>query len=200
MNAQKHFGTNNLYKILEIDSSAKISDGIYNSSIFIDECHILLPSVLKPSFYFIVKKNYYRLARKFHPDRVSAEDKSIAKEKFSIIHQAYEILSDTDKRQHYDNGNGNDVLFTKATRSAEWEHFLKPASDHEIRNVRSNYQNSVEEENCIAREYQTGKGSLTHIINHVPFTRIEDEPRIVGIIKRLIVNGQVPKYKIKKIK
>ena len=47
-----------------------------------------------------VKKAYRRLAMKFHPDR-NEEDAS-AEEKFKEASEAYEILSDGEKRQAYD--------------------------------------------------------------------------------------------------
>lgn len=46
-----------------------------------------------------IKKAYYGLAKKFHPD--TNKDPS-AKEKFSAAQSAYEILSDNDKRKAYD--------------------------------------------------------------------------------------------------
>jgi curved DNA-binding protein len=47
-----------------------------------------------------IKKTYRRLARKFHPD-VNPGDKS-AEARFKEINEAYEVLSDTDKRKKYD--------------------------------------------------------------------------------------------------
>ena len=47
-----------------------------------------------------VKQAYRRLARKYHPD-VNPGDKS-AEERFKEINNAYEVLSDADKRQKYD--------------------------------------------------------------------------------------------------
>lgn len=47
-----------------------------------------------------IKAAYRKLARKYHPD-VNPGDKS-AEEKFKEISQAYEVLSDTDKRKKYD--------------------------------------------------------------------------------------------------
>ena len=47
-----------------------------------------------------IKQAYRRLARKYHPD-VNAGDKS-AEAKFKEINEAYEILSDKDKRPKYD--------------------------------------------------------------------------------------------------
>lgn len=47
-----------------------------------------------------IKKAYRRLARQYHPD-VNPGDKS-AEEKFKEANEAYEVLSDQDKRQRYD--------------------------------------------------------------------------------------------------
>src|SRR5882672_2678613 len=47
-----------------------------------------------------IKKAYRKLARKYHPD-VNPNDKS-AEEKFKEISEAYEVLSDADKRKRYD--------------------------------------------------------------------------------------------------
>ena len=47
-----------------------------------------------------VKKAYRRLARKYHPD-MNPGDRA-AEAKFKEVSEAYEVLSDTDKRQQYD--------------------------------------------------------------------------------------------------
>ncbi|RKX65940.1 MAG: molecular chaperone DnaJ [Tenericutes bacterium] len=48
-----------------------------------------------------IKKAYRKLAMKFHPD-VNKDDPANAEEKFKEINEAYEILSDSQKRQMYD--------------------------------------------------------------------------------------------------
>jgi curved DNA-binding protein len=47
-----------------------------------------------------IKRSYRRLARKYHPD-LNPGDKA-AEERFKDIGEAYEVLSDTTKRQQYD--------------------------------------------------------------------------------------------------
>lgn len=50
-----------------------------------------------------IKKNYRKLAIKWHPDK-NPNNKKEAENKFTQIAQAYEILSDPIKKKNYDNG------------------------------------------------------------------------------------------------
>jgi curved DNA-binding protein len=47
-----------------------------------------------------LKKSFRKLAREYHPD--VAKDKKKAEEKFKEINEAYEVLSDAEKRKRYD--------------------------------------------------------------------------------------------------
>jgi len=69
----------NLYEILEVDSSCSPDE---------------------------LKQSYRRLARKFHPD--SNTDDPMAETRFKEVSQAYEILSDPERRANYDRF-GSDV-------------------------------------------------------------------------------------------
>ena len=43
-----------------------------------------------------IKKAFHKLAHKYHPDKGGDE------KKFKVINEAYQVLSDTQKRQQYD--------------------------------------------------------------------------------------------------
>ena len=47
-----------------------------------------------------IKKSYRRLAMKYHPDRNKGDDK--AEDKFKEVQEAYDVLSNSDKRSMYD--------------------------------------------------------------------------------------------------
>src|SRR5271170_3084777 len=59
-----------------------------------------------------IRKAFRKLARQHHPD--VAKDKKKAEEKFKEINEAYEVLSDPEKRKKYD------------TLGADWERGSMP--------------------------------------------------------------------------
>lgn len=54
-----------------------------------------------------IKAAYRKLARKWHPDLHTGKKKEEAEEKFKQINEAYEVLSDADKRAKYDRLGSN---------------------------------------------------------------------------------------------
>lgn len=63
-----------------------------------------------------IKKAFRKLARKHHPD--VAKDKVTAEEKFKEINEAYEVLSDPEKRTKYDHLGADGSSFEGGARSA----------------------------------------------------------------------------------
>ena len=49
-----------------------------------------------------IKKKYRQLARQHHPDLQPAAERGVAAERFKEINEAYEVLSDPEKRKKYD--------------------------------------------------------------------------------------------------
>ena len=66
-----------------------------------------------------IKQAYRKLARKYHPD-VNPGEKS-AEEKFKEINEAYEVLSDADKRKRYDQLGQNWKAGQDFRPPPEWE-------------------------------------------------------------------------------
>jgi curved DNA-binding protein len=54
-----------------------------------------------------IKSAYRKLARKWHPDVHTGKQKTAAEEKFKKINEAYEVLSDPEKRPKYDHLGSN---------------------------------------------------------------------------------------------
>ncbi len=73
-----------------------------------------------------IKKAYRRLARKYHPD-IRPGDKE-AEEKFKEISEAYEVLSDPEKRKKYDQFGAYWQQYQQSGGAAggvSWEDFLR---------------------------------------------------------------------------
>lgn len=72
-----------------------------------------------------IKRRYYVLARKYHPDRVSKNDTEAA-EKFKDIAEAYQVLSDAKLRAQYDK-DGRDGLSGDRTEVASDANNIDPS-------------------------------------------------------------------------
>ena len=60
----------------------------------------------------IIEKAYKTLVKKYHPDLQEDNLKNIYEEKIKKINEAYDILSNSEKRKNYDlNLNNNFILF-----------------------------------------------------------------------------------------
>jgi curved DNA-binding protein len=87
-----------------------------------------------------IKKVYRQLALRYHPDR-NPDDHS-AEEKFKEINEAYQVLSDKDKRVHYDQLGASYERYTQSggrPGGFNWEDWFTPGSQASTsygRNVR----------------------------------------------------------------
>jgi curved DNA-binding protein len=76
-----------------------------------------------------IKKAFRKLARQYHPDVVKERDKKTAEAKFKEINEAYEVLSDPEKRKKYDT-LGADWERGGAPQQAppNWQDFAQPGA------------------------------------------------------------------------
>lgn len=111
----------NYYKILEIDKDASPE---------------------------IIKKAYTTLAKKYHPDLQDESVKHIYEEKLKLINEAYEVLSNEEKRKQYDlelarkEPNTEDLLNENITLKNELNNFKK---NHNINSHSERQKNTYED-------------------------------------------------------
>jgi curved DNA-binding protein CbpA len=70
-----------------------------------------------------IKKAYRQKAAFYHPDRNDAED---AADRFRAVQAAYDVLSDTDKRQAFDDNRRRNLLDNPLeTAQGIWNNYFK---------------------------------------------------------------------------
>jgi DnaJ-class molecular chaperone len=70
-----------------------------------------------------IKKAFRQKASQFHPDRNTAED---AAERFREVQEAYNVLSDDDKRKAYDDNRRRNLLDDPAETAREiWQGYFQ---------------------------------------------------------------------------
>ena len=74
----------------------------------------------------IIRKSYRKLAVKWHPDK-NPENQAEASEKFKLIAEAYEVLSDPEKKREYDNRG---VGFNPFEAEADFQSRRRPFRSH----------------------------------------------------------------------
>lgn len=127
-----------------------------------------------------------------HPDRVEEPKKAVANEKFKILGKIYSILQDEDQRKVYDeNGDFDDDSYAIFNWVNFWRSQFKKISTEDIENYKRDYIGSDTEAQDIRKAYVNGKGSMDYILEAVPFSNVEDEPRIVEIVRKLVDAGEV---------
>tara|TARA_Y100000389_G_C17034959_1_gene305281 strand:- start:74 stop:511 length:438 start_codon:yes stop_codon:yes gene_type:complete len=107
-----------------------------------------------------IKNAYKKLALKYHPDK-NKDNKDIAEEKFKEISEAYEVLSDDQKKYNYD--NGQNIIIHNHNPFDIFENIFKNHHTH----ININLSNLNSNSNF------SSTNTSTQIIGNKKITRIE---------------------------
>ena len=115
-----------------------------------------------------IKNAYKKLALKYHPDK-NIENKTEAENKFKEIAEAYEVLSDEQKKYNYD--NGQNIIINNHNPFDIFENILK---NHNI-NININLNNL---NNLNSSTNFSSTNTTTKIIGNQKIIRIEKTIKI----------------------
>ncbi|XP_006458140.1 hypothetical protein AGABI2DRAFT_216409 [Agaricus bisporus var. bisporus H97] len=149
-----------------------------------------------------IKKAYRRLALVYHPDKhATATDqaKADASLRFQQIGFAYAVLGDEKRKDRYDKTGSTTEGFDLGAGEAGWEAYFEDLFDRITRGkldqMKKEYQGSNEEIDDLKSAYLETNGSIGEIMTYIPHSTIEDEPRCIAAITKLIDEGALPKMK-----
>ncbi|RZC37004.1 J domain-containing protein [Asbolus verrucosus] len=165
---EEYFGTNDLYEVLGIERTASNKE---------------------------IKKAYHKLSLLVHPDRVDESQKTVATEKFKVLGKIHSVLQDKDKRKCYDDCGEIDEENDSSFNWMEyWRAIFKKIDIKDIENYEKEYIGSDVELRDIKKAYVGTKGNMDLVLEMVPFSNCDSEPRIQEIVRNMIDNGEVEEY------
>jgi len=144
-----------------------------------------------------IKRAYYKLALKYHPDRVQEENKEKAKANFQALGRIYETLSDPDKRKVYDETGR---VFDEEGEEGEkdwtqyWHALFKKVTTDDILHYEKAYKGSAIEEDDLKKAYTECAGDMERILEEVILSTPEDEPRFRKILDKAIKEEELPEF------
>lgn len=146
----------------------------------------------------IIDKAYKTLAKKYHPDLQTAENKAIAEEKMKKINEAYSVLSDEQKRKEYDekieleesskietqSNQQTEIYEEEPQEFGDWRDIYANLTAKEQRKIRKRVEREANEE--YRNRYEAYFRSLGYKVKH-KWTRKERITLIIAIITIIIL-------------
>lgn len=123
-------------------------------------------------------------------------EKGIATEKFKVLGKIHTILHDQETRKLYDDfGEIDEETDSSFNWMEYWRAIFKPIEVKDIERHEKEYIGSDMELRDIKKAYEHSKGDMDEILEMVPFSDCNSEPRIVEIVRKMVDNGEVEEYK-----
>lgn len=108
----------------------------------------------------VIEKVYKVLAKKYHPDTTQEADKKSAEEKFKIISEAYEVLSDDAKREKYN------LELEQSNPSISYEEYINIVNERDSLNYSlTNLKNEL-------HQLKNSNTTNYNINNHIPYNQV----------------------------
>lgn len=122
---------------------------------------------------------------KVHPDK-NPDDKE-ANEKFSNLHNAYNLLMDDEKRNLYnETGEIDDKLDINLENTYQYYRDIYPTiTQKDIESFTSKYRNSQMEIDDLITFYEDFNGNITNILEYIPLSSNDDIDRFLNIYEGL---------------
>ncbi|THD19731.1 DnaJ subfamily C member 9 [Fasciola hepatica] len=185
-----YFHCSNLYEVLGVSAECKQ-----------EECKLCFYPIklFLPRDDTKVRKAFYKLSLKHHPDRQSEDVKENATIRFQVLSKVYSILADPEKRQVYDETGVIDDEGTLEDKTYDdwvkyWSLLFPRVTAKQIDQFFEKYRDSEEELDDVARVYEKCKGDMDVIMETVLCANYKDESRIRGMISKLIKDGKIQAY------
>ncbi|KKA30030.1 hypothetical protein TD95_001510 [Thielaviopsis punctulata] len=146
-----------------------------------------------------VKSAYRKAALKNHPDKVSADKRQDAHEKFQAIAFAYAVLSDPLRRKRYD-ATGSTSESILDSDDFDWSayyraQFQDAVSADAIARFAATYKQSAEERDDVLAAYTAARGDMDTLYETVMLSDVRaDDERFRVIIDDAIARGAVESF------
>lgn len=102
----------------------------------------------------IIEKAYKVLAKKYHPDLQEESNKYIAEERMKLINEAYEILSDENKRREYNIYLENEETEEKLSKQEKNDYNEEEYYDNEQPLTKKQIKEQIKQEKRIQKQYK----------------------------------------------
>jgi len=144
-----------------------------------------------------LKKCYYRLSLRVHPDRVEDAEKEGATAKFQLLGRIYGILGDVEKRKIYDEtgDDPDDDDFSDVNKDWEayWRRMFPAITEEMIKNFYATYADSDQEKEDLRAYYARFDGDMEKILEWMIHQTEDDAERLHGMVEGMIRAGELDK-------
>lgn len=107
----------------------------------------------------------------------------------------HSILQNREKRKVYDDcGDFDEDMDNSVSWTDYWRNMFKKIELKDIQNYETEYLGSETELRDIKRAYEGSRGNMDTILEMVPFSNCDSEPRIIEIVQKMVDNGEVESY------